>query len=207
MIFKDRTEAANLLVKKLEQYKGSHPLVLGIPRGAIPMAKIIAEGLQGEMGAILVHKIPAPFHEEFAIGAIGLSGKIQKMPYFDSLGIPEIYLEEAAKKQWDILKKRQKLYGLKEPNYENKTVIIVDDGIATGATTLSAIQEVLSCKPKKIISATAVASEESVEKIKKYVDDMVVLYVPPDFQAVGQFFSNFSQVDDEEVIKILGEKA
>jgi len=203
MIFKDREEAATLLLKKLEKYKGTNPLVLGIPRGAIPMAKIIASGLEGELSAILVHKIPAPFNEEFAIGSIGLSGEIKCLIDIDSEGIPESYLTDAAKKQLNLLKQRQQFYGLKKPNYKDRVVIIVDDGIATGATTLAAIHEVRLHQVKKLIVATPVASKESAKRIKSLVDDFVVLSVPEPFYAVGQFFSDFSQVSDEEVIEIL----
>lgn len=203
MKFKDRIDAARLLLKKLEAYKGKNPLVLGIPRGAIPMAKIIADGLQGELGAVLVHKIPSPDNEEFAIASVGLSGQIQRQPYIKSLGIPEGYLKAAAQKQLELLKFRYQRYGLSEPNYKNRIVIIVDDGIATGATVLSAIYEVRLQNPEKIIVAAGVASEDSAKKILEVADELVVLSIPTPFYAVGQFFSDFSQVTDEEVISIL----
>lgn len=203
MRFKDRTEAAELLLKALEHYKGTNPLVLGIPRGAIPMARMIAEGLKGELGAILVHKIPAPYNEEFAIGSIGLSGKPQYLPYADSLNISESYLEAAAKVQLNVLKARQKNYGLSEPNYKDRIVIIVDDGIATGATVLSAIEEIRQFKPKKVIVAAPVSSIDSADKIRSLADEVTILYEPQEFYAVGQFYDNFSQVSDDEVIQIL----
>lgn len=202
MQFKNREEAASLLAKALKKYKGQNPLVLGIPRGAIPMAKIIADELEGELNAVLVHKIPSPSNEEFAIGSVGLSGHIQKMAYTSSLHIPQFYIENAAKKQIEMLRQRQKQYGLKDPNYENRIVIIVDDGIATGATTLSAIYEVKEHRPKKLIVAAAVASQESAEKIRSVVDEVFILDTPDFFYAVGQFFEDFSQVSDEEVIEI-----
>lgn len=205
MKFKNRENAANLLTRALHKYKNKDALVLGIPRGAIPMAKIIADGLNGELGAIFLHKIPAPDNEEFAIGAVGLSGHIQRMPYTDTLHIPESYIQEAAEKQIKILKLRQKQYGLKDPNYENRIVIIVDDGIATGATTLGAINEVKAHHPKKLIVAAPVASQDSIEKIQEEVDELVILYEPELFYAVGQFFDDFSQVTDEEVIDIFNE--
>lgn len=203
MKFKDREEAAGLLLKKLAPYKGKNPLVLGIPRGAIPMAKILADGLEGELGAVLVHKIPSPDNEEFAIASVGLSGEIQRQPYIQSLGISEVYIKAAAQKQLALLKTRYQRYGLSTPNYHNRIVIIVDDGIATGATTLSAIYEVRLQNPDKIIVAAAVASEDSVQKILAVVDELVVLDIPNPFYAVGQFFADFSQVTDEEVIAIL----
>lgn len=203
MKFSDRIDAARRLLKKLEGYKGKNPLVLGIPRGAIPMAKIIADGLQGELGAVLVHKIPSPDNEEFAIASVGLSGQIQRQPYINSLDIPEAYLKAAAQKQLELLKSRYQRYGLSKPNYENRIVIIVDDGIATGATVLSGIYEVRLQNPEKIIVAAGVASEDSAKKILEVADELVVLSIPTPFYAVGQFFSDFSQVTDDEVISIL----
>lgn len=205
MQFKDRNEAAKLLLEKLMPFKGLNPLVLGIPRGAVPMASIISKGLEGELGVVLVHKIPAPGNEELAVASIGLSGHIQRLPYIRSYEIPESYIKEEAERQLKRLKTRQEQYGLKEPNYHDRIVIIVDDGIATGATTLSAIHEVRQFHPKKLILAAGVASEESVYKLESLVDECVILYEPEDFYAVGQFFKDFAQVSDQEVIQLLSE--
>lgn len=170
------------------------------------MARIIASGLKGELGAILVHKIPAPNNEELAIGSVGLSGKIQILPYIEKLEIPKSYIESAAKKQLELLKTRQQNYGLHNPNYKDRIVIIIDDGIATGATALGAIYEVHLQKPKKIILAAGVIAKETAKKLRRVVDELVVLYEPEEFSAVGQFFSNFSQVSDEEVVEVLRKK-
>lgn len=202
MKFKDRAEAATLLAKKLEIYRGTNPLVLGIPRGGMPMAKIVADDLNGELGGILVHKIPSPDNEEFAIAAIGLSGEIQIQPYLASYPISENYLKAAAQKQLAVLQARYKRYGFTKPNYNNRVVIIVDDGIATGATVLAAIYEVQLQHPEKMIVAAAVASEDSAEKIRAAADELVVLDIPKLFHAVGNFFLDFSQVSDEEVMAI-----
>lgn len=206
MKFKNREEVAYLLLKKLEMYKGKNPLILGIPRGAIPMAAILAESLEGELGAVLVHKIPAPGNEELAIGSVGLSGQIQWLPYRALFGVPESYIRSALKKQLDLLRSRYEKYGLGEVHYENRIVIIVDDGIATGATTLGAIAEVRLHNPQKIIVAAGVASTESARKIRKLADELILLLEPEEFYAVGQFFEDFSQVSDEEVIELLKAK-
>lgn len=203
MKFKDRVEAAQLLLNKLEKYKGTHPLVLGIPRGAVPMAVIIAKALQGELGVVLVHKIPAPHNDEFAIASIGLSGQIQPSPYIEALNISKAYLKSAAEQQLTLLKTREKLYGTKKPDYKDRIVIIVDDGIATGATTLSAIYEVSLYHPQKIVLVAPVASRDSACKIRAAVDELITLDEPSDFQAVGQYYEHFNQVTDEEVITIL----
>jgi putative phosphoribosyl transferase len=202
MKFKNRAEAAILLAKKLEIYRDKNPLVLGIPRGGMPMAKIVADDLNGELGGILVHKIPSPDNEEFAIAAIGLSGEIQRQPYLASYPISEEYLKAAAQKQLAVLQARYKRYGFSQPNYHHRIVIIVDDGIATGATVLAAIYEVRLQHPKKIIVAATVASEDSAEKIRAVADELVVLDTPEPFHAVGNFFVDFSEVTDEEVMAI-----
>lgn len=203
MRFKNRDEASYLLLEKLNEYKGKKPFVLGIPRGALPMAKIIAEGLEGDLSTVLVHKIPAPGNEEFAIGSIGLSGNIHLMPYAHQMNISESFIQNQAAKQLQVLKQRQKQYGLEDPNYKDRIIIIVDDGIATGATVLAAIAEVRSQDPQKVIVASPVAAQDSAEKIREIADEVVILLEPDSFYAVGQFYEDFSQVSDEEVINIL----
>jgi predicted phosphoribosyltransferase len=167
MVFKDRESAAYQLLEKLEKYRGKNPIVAGIPRGAMPMAKIIAEGLGGQLAVALVHKIPHPDNEEFAIGSVGLSGNIQRLPYVEEVGISDTYIQSAAKKQLKILKQRQASYGLGEVKMKDRIVIIVDDGIATGATTIGAISEVRSLGASK--------------RIMPLVDEFVVLDIPVGF--------------------------
>lgn len=202
-MFKDREEAANLLLKKLKKYKGLNPLVVGIPRGAMPMAKIIAQGLSGELGAVLIHKIPAPGQEELAIGSVGLSGVIYPLPANKYLHVSEEYLQAEAARQVANLLKRKKRFHLPELKCEGRLVIIVDDGIATGATAIGAIKELRSQKPKKLILAAAVVPSSTAIALKKEVDEFIVLDEPKFFHAVSQFFENFEQVTDEQVIEIL----
>lgn len=203
MIFKNREEAAKKLLNELKTYKADHPVVLAVPRGAIKMAEIIAKGLEGDLSVILVHKIGAPGNDEFAIAAVGLSGHIDRQPYLKQLYISDEFLEARAQEQIKMLKARSENYGLKEPNYKGRTVIIVDDGIATGATLLSAIHEVKTYAPAKVVIAAPVAASSSAEIIRKEVDDLVVLHETENFYAVSQFFNSFEQVSDEEVVEIL----
>lgn len=203
MVFRDREEAAYLLLEKLTKFKDQNPIVAGIPRGAMPMAKIIADGLGAEMSAVLVHKIPHPENEEFAIGCVGISGGIHLNPYVENSGISESYIKAAAKKQLGVLKERQRKYGLGEIQMKDRIVILVDDGIATGATTLGAIAEVRSAGASKIILAAAVSSRSAAAEIKKLVDELIILDIPLGFFAVAQFFANFPQVTDDEVVKML----
>lgn len=205
MNFADRESAARLLLGKLKKYKGQNPLVLGIPRGAMPMAKVIARGLGGELGAVLVHKIPYPGGEEFAVGCVGISGHVHSMPYAHDFKVPEEYMRKTAEAQLEVLKKRKADFGIGEYDYENRTVIIVDDGIATGATTICAIHEVRSRHPGKVVLACAVAPPGTARKLRPMVDEFVVLDEPETFYAVGQFFDHFPQVSDEQVVEILRE--
>lgn len=203
MNFKDRESAAYLLLEKLKLYKDEHPIVAGIPRGAMPMAKIIADGLGGELTVLLVHKIPSAENREFAIGCVGLSGHIHRNSYVYEAGISDAYIESTAKSLVQSLQERQKAYGVKIPSMTGRTVIIVDDGIATGATTKCAIHEARSQNPEKIVLAAAVSAVDSAYEIKSLVDDFVVLATPRNFFSVGQFFSSFPQVSDQEVLDIL----
>ncbi|WII73322.1 phosphoribosyltransferase family protein [Bdellovibrio sp. 22V] len=203
-MFQNRDEAARLLLKKLGAYKDKNVLVLGIPRGAVPMAKTIAEGLHGELSAVLVHKIPAPGYAELAIGSIGLSGKIfRNKGLITVYGIPESYVERAAAEELAVLKRRQAQFHLKDISYRDRIVMIVDDGIATGATVLGAIEEVKSQHPKEVVVVTAAIAHDTADKIRPQVDKLVSLVESDSFYAVSQYFVEFPQVTDEEVIKIL----
>ncbi len=203
MIFANREHAAYLLLEKLKSHKSENPLVLGIPRGAMPMAKIIATGLGAELGAILVHKICHPRNEELAIGCVGLSGSKHILNRSEFSEISKDYIDNEANNQLQKLVDRNKKYGLKKIECLDRLVIIVDDGIATGATTMCAIQDVRKLRPKKIILAAAVAAEQSLNMLRPMVDEVVVLEVPDNFWGVSQVFEDFAQVDDNEVKRIL----
>ena len=166
------------------------------------MAKVIAEGLQGELNAVLVHKIPAPGQEEFAIGSVGLSGEVFRLPYIQAYSISESYVQAEARVQLEKLKKRKEQFHLPLLNCQGRITILVDDGIATGATAIGAIKELRAQKPKKLILAAGVIPAANVGDIKPLVDEFVVLEQPEDFYAVSQFFADFTQVSDEEVCQL-----
>ena len=201
MAFKDREEAANKLIESLSEYKGKNPLILAIPRGAVPMAKMIAEDLQGELDVVLVHKIGAPGNPEYAIGSTDERGNVHV-----NIDIPKIdpkYIEETAQAELKVLKKRRETYGKNPIDPKDRVVIIVDDGIATGSTMLAAVRSIKQYAPKKLIAAIGVAPPNAVDALEKEVDEVVCLETPVMFFAVGQFFENFPQVSDEEVISII----
>jgi predicted phosphoribosyltransferase len=203
MSFKNRDEAATLLAKRLSAYKGQNPLVLGVPRGAVPMARIVADALGGELDVVLVRKLRAPGQPELAIGAVDEAGSVLKGPYFNIAD--EEYIREEIRNQQEILRARREMYtrAQKAIDPAGRIVIIVDDGIATGSSMLAAIRSVRARKPRKIIVAIGVASDQSLERIRAEADEVVCLETPVDFYAVGQFFADFSEVTDEMVVTAL----
>lgn len=203
--FPDRATAARELAQALVAWRGQHPLVLAIPRGAVPMGKIIAEALDGELDVVLVRKIGAPGNPEFAVGSVDETGHVYVAGHARQLGISEQYIEQEAKAQLDTLKKRRAEYTpVRAPiDPRDRIAIVVDDGIATGSTMIAALRAVRAKQPKKLIAAVAVAPPETIERLKREADAVVCLAAPLAFHAVGQFFADFPQVPDPEVIACL----
>ncbi|MBC8755876.1 phosphoribosyltransferase [Kordia sp. YSTF-M3] len=200
MVFKDRIEAANLLADKLETYKGKNAVILAIPRGGVPLGYIIAKQLHLPLEVVLSKKIGHPFHKEYAIGAVTLKSQVLSDAAKE---ISKIYIEEETKKIRTLLTNRyQDYYGNKEPqDLKDKILIIVDDGIATGNTILSTIEMLHDEQPKRIVIAIPVSSQSALQKLKNtpFVDEVICLSTPVNFRAVGQFYKNFDQVDDNQV--------
>jgi predicted phosphoribosyltransferase len=208
MRFQDREHAAQLLVERLSPaYKNKKPLVLGVPRGAVPMAKIIADRLGGELDVVLVHKLTHPESPELAIGAIDESGKALVSDW--AMDLDADYLEAEKRRQLAVLRRRRAAYTpLRAPiDPRGRIVIVVDDGIATGSTMTAALRAVRAKNPKKLVGAVAVASTSAAHALSRECDEMICLKVPVDFYAVGQFFENFDQVTDEDVVAILKEQS
>lgn len=205
MLFKNREHAARLLAQRLISYRGKNPLVLGIPRGAAPMAKIIAEALGGELDVVLVHKLSAPDQPELAIGAVDETGNVYLSDYVSELGVSEDYIKDETERQLATLRRRRAMYTPLRPPLDpaGRIVIVVDNGIATGATMIAALRATRAKKPRKLIGAVAVAPPATVARLGKEADSIVCLKAPADFYAVGQFFEDFSQVTDDDVVRIL----
>lgn len=205
MPFKNREHAARLLAQKLIAYKGRNPIVLGIPRGAVPMARIIADALEGELDVVLVRKLGAPGQPELAIGSVDESGHLYVSAYARQLEISDAYIQAEKEEQLKTLRERRLLYTPDRPPIDpaGRIVIVVDNGIATGATMISALRAVRARQPRKLVAAIAVAPPETLKVIAQEADETVCLETPEIFYAVGAFFEDFSQVFDEEVIAIL----
>jgi len=204
MRFQSRAHAAELLVQRLRtSYKNNHPLVLGVPRGAVPMARIIADALGGELDVVLVHKLSHPEQAELAIGAIDEQGNAFVSDW--AADLDAAYLEAEKKRQLALLRERRARYTpLRKPiDPTGRIVIVVDDGIATGSTMTAALRAIRAHKPKKLVGAVAVASADAARAMRRECDAMVCLNVPAEFYAVGQFFEDFSQVSDDDVVAIL----
>ncbi|HEX5512813.1 MAG TPA: phosphoribosyltransferase family protein [Gammaproteobacteria bacterium] len=205
-MFRDRLDAAEQLARRLSHLKGQHPLVVGIPRGAVPMAKLIADALDGELDVVLVHKLGAPGNPEYAIGAISEDGTLQISEAADRLFAGGDYLQEEAQAQLSVLQARRLRYtpGRKPIDVTGRIVVVVDDGSATGATLLAALRVLREQRPQRLIAAIGVAPADTLSKIEAAADEVVCLAAPSFFYAVGQFFDDFRQVSDEEVIELLG---
>ncbi|MFZ2285203.1 MAG: phosphoribosyltransferase family protein [Lutibacter sp.] len=204
-MFTNREKAGNLVAEKLLQYKGNkEAVIVTIPRGGVATGYAIAKKLDLPLEIVLSKKIGHPFNKEYAIGAVTLKNSILSDA---ALEVSQVYIHDETEQIRKLLKQRhESYYGDRKPmDLKDKIVILVDDGIATGNTMISCIQLIEMQKPSKIIVALPVAPPSAFKKIKEMdeVDEAICLSTPINFQAVGQFYEEFNQVDDKEVIELL----
>lgn len=204
-MYRDRREAARRLAEALTHLKGEHPLVLAIPRGGVPMGRVLADALEGELDVVLVRKVGAPGNPEYAIGAVSEDGSVHLEEA--ARGCREAWLAREVECQRELIAERRRRYTpVRSPvDPAGRTVVVVDDGSATGATMAAALATLRQRGPARLIAALGVAPPDTLARLKAMADEVVCPEAPARFGAVGQFFADFGQVEDSEVISLLGQ--
>ncbi|MCO5171971.1 MAG: phosphoribosyltransferase [Planctomycetes bacterium] len=199
----DRADAGRRLARALAGYAGRRPLVLAIPRGAVPMGLQVAEALGGDLDVALVRKLGAPGNPELAIGAVSEDGAVLLHPQARVVA-DDAWIAAEVERQRALLRARRAAWALRPPvDPRRRVVIVVDDGVATGATMAAALEAVRRRGPAELVAAAAVAPPDVVERLARVADRVVVLRTPPVFRSVGEHFRDFSQVTDDEVARAL----
>lgn len=212
MLFTNREDAGRKLAKRLLHLKARNPVVLALPRGGVPVAYEVAKALEAKLDLVLVRKIGVPFQEEYALGAIADGGEPELVideNIRHSLDIPEDYVVQAKAEALEEIERRRRVYlGNRAPvEVAGHTAIIVDDGIATGATMLAALRAVRRRNPARLVLAVPVAPPDSLRRLQTEADETICLHEPEYFAAVGQFYQDFGQTQDDEVIALLKRSA
>ena len=208
-LYDSRLDAGRRLAKALAAYRGRNPLVLAIPRGAVEMGAEIAKALEGELDVVLVKKLRAPGSPEFAIGSVDETGWTYISRHAAMAGADPAYLAKEKAAQLELLRRRRAQYTPARAPVDpaGRVAIVVDDGIATGASMIAALHSVRAREPARLVCAVPVGAPESLEQVRPYADELVCLEAPEYFMAVGQFYRDFPQVEDEEVVALLARHA
>lgn len=204
-MFTDRLDAADRLAAALASHRGRRPLVIAIPRGAVPMGERLAERLGGELDVVLVRKLGAPGQAEVAVGAVDESGWMHVSPHAGWAGADENYLDAERERQLARIRERRARYtpGRSPIDPAGRIVIVVDDGLATGETMIAALHALRERAPARLVCAVPVGAPDSVTRVGALCDELVCLEQPADFTAVSMHYRRFDQVEDEEVIRVL----
>ena len=208
-LFYDRMQAGKLLATKLMKY-ASHAdvIVLGLPRGGVPVASEVAKALHAPLDVFVVRKLGVPGHRELAMGAIATGGVlVLNQEVVQGIGISPLTIGATVAEEQKELARRELAYRghARSPSIKGQTVILVDDGIATGSTMLAAVRALRKQQPARLVVAVPTAALSSYDKLKHEVDELVALITPENFASVGQWFKDFSQTTDDEVAQLLEE--
>ncbi|MGH6896606.1 MAG: phosphoribosyltransferase [Geminicoccaceae bacterium] len=211
-VFADRAEAGRRLAEELHRFKDERPVVLALPRGGVPVAYEVARALAAPLDLVLVRKIGAPFQPELAIGAV-VDGErpelVVNRDLVEDYRIPESYLEKERERQLAEIERRRQLYlaGRSRAPVQGRTAIVIDDGIATGATMEVALHATRNARPRRLVLAVPVAPPDTIERLRGEVDEVVCLMMPAFLGAIGSFYRDFRQLGDDEVVALLEQAA
>ena len=204
--FRDREDAGRRLAERLAGYGDEDPVVLALPRGGVPVGYEISRALNAPLDVFLARKLGAPGQPEFGIGAVAQGGvRVLNERAIRTLEIPDDYIEQAAERETAEIERRLKLLrgGRPEPEVRGRSVILVDDGLATGVTARAAIEALRQRSPQRLVLAVPVCAAQTMEALRSEVDELVCLEAPSDLMAIGLWYQEFEQVSDEEVIELL----
>jgi len=202
-MIKDRVEAGQLLGDSLIKHHIENPVVLVIPRGGVIVGHEIAKKLGCELDIVISKKITPPENPEYAIGAITHDGTLYKSDYWDNYSSDDNFADELTRKKQEVKRRLEEYRKTTEYDLEDKTIVLVDDGVATGSTVFAILNWLSKQKTEKVLLAIPVIPTDTYEAIKLKVSDVVTLQIPTSFSSVGQFYSSFEQVSDDEVKEIL----
>jgi putative phosphoribosyl transferase len=207
-MFRDRSDAAHLLVQWLKGYPFHDPVVLAIPRGGVVTGAVLARELGAELDVVLSRKLRAPFQPELAVGAVAEDGQVYlESRAREALELTDEYLSEEQRYQLGEIERRKRLFRAVRSRAPvmDRSVIVTDDGIATGSTMIAALQTVKAQNPHELIVAVPVAPFGQLADIRRRCDDVVCVLTPVDFWAIGEFYEDFPQIEDAEVVSLLSE--
>jgi predicted phosphoribosyltransferase len=205
-MFRNREDAARRLAQQLRDRELCDPLVLAIPRGGVVTGAVLARELGADLDVVLSRKLRAPGQPELAVGAVSEDGHVYLNQHARQVpGLTVEYLNRERRYQLAEIARRKKLFRAARPPapVAGRAVIVTDDGIATGSTMIAALQVIMAQEPREVIVAVPVASPDRLAEVRGWCDDVVCLLTPEEFWAVGQFYADFRQVEDEEVVELL----